>query len=607
MRMGSNGYMMIVNNLRPYQKVAHDIIVEHLKKSTASIVLDAVTAAGKSWIIAAVAESIKKASGKHILCVAPNSDLVTQNRSKYLTTGEPASIYSASLGVKCLKHDVIFATPLSLKSVNDDVFKRFALIVIDEAHGITPSIKEIIERAKVQNPMIRILGLTGTPYRLGSGYIYKQEFNKKVLTEDVAKNPYFDKLVHRISGQELLKLGFITPVEIGQIGEHYDNINHLIQKNGKFSNEDIANTFLGKGRKTAFIIAEIAEYSKDRKGVMIFASTVQHAQEIMDSLPSNNAMMIGGDINTSKEQRKKLVSDFKNQKYKYLVSVATMTTGVDFTHVDVIALLRPTESASLLTQIIGRGLRLHEGKINCLLLDYAGNLDSHFPDSDIFSPNIKTFGGAKSEEFLEQKCPQCEHTNIFSYRKNEGGYKINTDGYFTDLMGTVITTSKGDPLPAHYGRRCNGIVPSITNFEGVRCGYRWSMKVCEACNAENDIAARRCTECKGELIDPNEKLIIEFKQLKRDPTRNQVDEVLQVEVIPTVSQAGNPCLRVEFLTPYRKFQIWLQVEAKNERAVRDYRMFKHYENNIQSVEYKKETSGFYRVINYNLPIQEIRE
>jgi len=262
-----------------------------------------------------------------------------------------------------------------------------------------------------------------------------------------------------------------------------------------------------------------------------------------------------------------------------------------------------TESVGLFQQIIGRGLRLSPNKKDCLILDYAENIDRHTPDGDLFNPKIKTFGGAKGEEFLEIDCPLCKITNLFSPRKNEGGYKINEDGYFTDLMGTVIATAKGDPLPAHYGRRCNGVIPSKHNPEGDRCGYRWSLKVCEECGAENDIAARRCTQCKGELIDPNEKLIIEFKQLKRDPTRNQIDEVLQVDTIPTVSQAGNPCIRVEFLTPYRKFQIWLQVEAKNERAIRDYEMFKSF-NVIKTVEYKKESSGFYRVLSYNKQIQE---
>ena len=140
---------------------------------------------------------------------------------------------------------------------------------------------------------------------------------------------------------------------------------------GKFYQDDIDRAYEGQNRKTASIISDIIAQSKNRSGVMIFAATVKHAMECMESLPPELSRMIGGDINTKKEQRKKLVNDFKQQKYKYLVSVGTMTTGVDFTHVDLIALMRATESIGLLKQCIGRGLRLHEGKTDCLLLDYA--------------------------------------------------------------------------------------------------------------------------------------------------------------------------------------------------------------------------------------------
>lgn len=590
--------------LRPYQQEAVDATISQIMTSSSPIVANLATGAGKSIIIAELAKIIhEKSRGKSILCLAPSAELVIQNREKYLATGEPASVFSASLGAKCLRHPVVFGTPKSVKNSIGNFGDRFAMVIIDEAHGMTNSVKHIIDELRKKNNKLRVVGVTATPYRMGSGYIYGIDENGKSLPPDQFKNPYFERLVYKVDANYLIDQGYLSKPVIGQIGgESYDTSSLELNKMGKFDSVEIDKAFVGHGRKTAAIVADIISKSRDRKGVILFASTIPHANEILASLPPELSAIVTGE--TPKQERQNILKMFKAQRIKYLVNIAVLTTGFDSPHIDVVALLRATESVGLFQQIIGRGLRLSPNKTDCLILDYAENIDRHCPDGDLFNPNIKTFGGAKSEEYLEQKCPECDHINMFSYRKNEGGYKINQDGYFTDLIGTVITTAKGDPLPAHYGRRCNGVIPSIVNFEGLRCGYRWSMKICEECGAENDIAARRCTECKGELIDPNEKLIIEFKQLKRDPTRNQIDEVLQIDTIPTVSQAGNPCLRVEFLTPYRKFQIWLQVEAKNERAIRDYQMFKHYENNIQTVEYKKESSGFYRVISYNKPIQE---
>lgn len=579
---------MITDNLRPYQKEVHDKVLNEIRKSTKSLLVEAVTASGKSWIIAALAETIHNISKKNILCLAPNVDLVKQNREKYLTTGQPASIYSASAGVKCLKHSVVFSTPLTAKNISNNMLSRFAMIVIDEAHSITNTIIEIIERAKNVNPLIRVVGLTGTPFKLGKGRIYKVDENDKALGEDDAINPYFDKLVCRITAQQLLDLKYITPVEIGATCDKYESIHSLLQKNGMYKADDINRVYLGKGRKTAYIVGEIVLKTREHKGVMIFATTIKHGLEIMESLPKENSRFIGGDINMTKKEREKIIDDFKKQKYKYLVNVSVLTTGVDFTHVDCIAILRPTESASLFLQIIGRGLRLHNGKEKCLLLDYASNIDYFFPEGDIFNPNIKTKSNKGEKIPVEIECPSCRKINIFSARKNTEGYILSNDGYFLDLENNPIIVNN-KPLPSHYGRSCLH-----------ECGYRWSYKVCECCNYENDITARYCKKCKGELIDPNEKLVMEFKALKKDPTEIQIDKVIDVSVEQNLSTTGNEVYKVNFVTEYRAFAVWFMKYAKTEKQQRDRDMFIHYyyKQGIKTVEYKK-TGSFYNIYSYN--------
>ena len=123
---------------------------------------------------------------------------------------------------------------------------------------------------------------------------------------------------------------------------------------------------------------------------MLFAATVQHAKEVLDSLPPSLSAIHHG-RKSPKADRDRIIEQFKAQKIKYLVNVDVLTTGFDADHVDVIALLRATESVSLLQQIIGRGLRIRHGKDDCLVLDYAQkNIDRHCPDGDVFNPTIKT-------------------------------------------------------------------------------------------------------------------------------------------------------------------------------------------------------------------------
>lgn len=74
---------------------------------------------------------------------------------------------------------------------------------------------------------------------------------------------------------------------------------------------------------------------------------------------------------------------------------------------------------------------------------------------------------------------------------------------------------EGQPLPSHFGRRCTGAI--LTGGELDRCAYKWSFKECPECEHENDIAARFCTKCRCEIVDPNEKLKVEHAKLAKDP------------------------------------------------------------------------------------------
>lgn len=253
------------------------------------------------------------------------------------------------------------------------------------------------------------------------------------------------------------------------------------------------------------------------------------------------------------EQRRTILRRFKAREIKYLVNVAVLTTGFDAPHVDVIALLRATESASLLQQIIGRGLRLDEGKEHCLILDYAQNLERHCPDGDVFNPHIRVDKDSDGD-LITVKCPLCREDNEFSPRPNPNRFKCSDEGYFLDLDDKPIQTEWG-PLPSHFGRRCT--VRSVIANEWSRCVFRWTFKICPHCNHENDVAARYCEGCKGEIVDPNKKLQIEFKEMKNDPTRKQTDKVISWVVKPTMSRSGKEMDKVEITTPYRTFSVFV--------------------------------------------------
>lgn len=590
---------------RYYQQEAHDAVIDWWKHTTDPCVVEAATGAGKSIIIAMLAKTLFDLSGgKRVLCLAPSRELVLQNSEKFAQTGEPFSIYSASIS-KSLRHPVVFATEGTFKKVAKRLGPEFAGVVIDEGHKITPTVKKIIEDMREGNPNLRVATLTATPYRLGDGFIFAIDTNGNAIHPSQTRDPYYKKLVYYIGARELTDKGYLTPVKVGDINsETYDTSVLEVQQNGKFSQSSVDRAFEGWGRKTSGIVADIVSQARNRKGVMIFAATVKHAEEVMASLPPGLSSIVTGD--TPKDERKSILSRFKAQQIKYLVNVSVLTTGFDAPHVDLVALLRATESISLLQQMIGRGLRLCDGKTDMLLLDYAENISRHCPDGDLFRPEIRASYQTKGSGELECKCPQCDGPNLFTLRPNDMNADIDQHGYFIDLDGNQILTD-GKPFPAHYGRRCQQFLRNPVTKSYEQCDYYWSSKECPTCQHLNDIAARYCRQCKEELIDPAEKLVMIHKKHKRDPTQMQSDEVLEMEVLPSVSRAGNKILRVTFYTPSRMFTAYYQCEAKNQFQHDQYTFFMNStnagQNKPRTVQYKK-VDDFYRVYSFNKPTDD---
>jgi DNA repair protein RadD len=591
--------------LRPYQQKAHDAIISWVRKTSAPCMIEAATGAGKSHIIASVAHTVHEISkGKHVLCLAPSAELVVQNSEKYGATGNPYSLFSASAGQKSLRHPVVFGTPMTVKNKIKRFGNQFSLVIIDECHGLTPTIKTIIESMREQNPRLRVVGMTATPYRMNEGYIFGiWPDGKAVAQHERLEETYFESCVDRITARELIDMGYLTPPVIGSINaEAYHTMGLELNSRGQFDQDDIDKAYHGQGRKTAAIIADIVAQAQDRHGVMIFATTVRHAHECMDSLPAGLSAIVTGE--TPKQERKDIIERFKAREIKYLVNVSVLTTGFDAPHVDVVAMLRATESVGLLQQIIGRGLRLSDGKDDCLVLDYAENLERHCPDGDIFTPTIRAKGKTENE-FVTCHCPLCNAENTFKARPNNDGYQIDALGYFCDLDGVEIGTTDG-PLPAHYGRRCQNRF--ILGGEIIGCEYRWTFKECPHCEAENDIAARYCHECKGELVDPNEKLRIEFKAMKKDPTRRQTDRVLNFEWHTSMSRTGNEMWKIDVVTEYRSFSYWVPMKPTWTKGYKQREMFLDLTETPKTITYQKNPeNNFYEVFAYNRSPDEVPE
>ncbi|WP_257288263.1 DEAD/DEAH box helicase, partial [Endozoicomonas sp. SESOKO2] len=369
--------------LRSYQKEAVSKVIQHFRKSDDPALVVLPTGAGKSLVIS---ELGRIARGR-VLILAHVKELVEQNHAKYESYDLKASIFSAGLGRKEASEQVVFGSIQSVaKNLNQFDDDHFSLLVIDECHRVslekTSSYHRVIEHLQTLNPRLKILGLTATPYRLGIGWIYQHYLpgNKKG-TLKTAEKRFFKSCIYELPLSYMIKNHYLTPATLIDAPVIFYDFSLLSRDRfGRCSEADLNKLLKGKGRATKQIITQVMKASEDRKGVMIFASTVDHAREIIGYLPESESALIIGDTHT--QARDNLIQAFKAQKIKYLVNVSVLTTGFDAPHVDLIAILRPTESVSLYQQIVGRGLRLAESKKDCLVIDFAGNR------YDLFSPEI---------------------------------------------------------------------------------------------------------------------------------------------------------------------------------------------------------------------------
>ena len=575
---------------RPYQQRAIDSAINWMRKNTDSCVLDLSMSAGKSIIAAFIANEMHRISGgKKVLVLCPNATLVSQNAEKYAMISDEYSIYSASIS-KSLRHAVVFATPLSFAGIVDKTDGEFCCVIVDEGDSITETIKGIISTLKEKNPLLRVCSMTGTPYRTGEGWIAEIDVNNTVFEE--ITSPYYKKIVDRISPRELIDLGFATPPCVVDVSEKYDTSNLKLTSNGTFRQSDIDQAFVGQGRKTASVVEDIVNRSNSigARGVMIFGATINHCKEIMESLPNYNSGVINGEMGGKHNQE--VIQKFRDQKIKYLVNVNMATVGFSVDHVDVIAILRATSSSRLYQQILGRGMRLDADKKEFLLLDYTDNIANLFPSGDVFSPEIIAYGKKPSIRH-EILCPDCHNMNDVVLRPNPDGYNVDNFGYFLDLAGERVEY-EGQHFPAHFARRCSH-VDFLGKNQMVRCNHYWSYKECPNCNEKNDIVARRCTSCKAELINPNEKLIAEFKAFKKDLSQVQTDAINFIRKKTIRTKSGNDGIQISFGTPERI----VQVIMSNKVMPKFYDLFLNSDFAPKTITYKKSSSGYMHIYDFN--------
>lgn len=405
--------------LRTYQREAADAPYEYWAKNPEGNPLIVVpTGGGKSLILSTISQEFVEIEPTTRIVMATHvQELIEQNYAELmgLWPWAPAGIYSAGLRRKDAHAQILFGGIASMVRAAHRI-GHVDILIIDEAHRVPPEDKtnyrKFIAALKEINPRLLILGLTATPYRLDGG----------MLTD--GDDALFDDIIYEITIKELVDLGYLCPLVSKATATAID-MKGLRRSGSDYTQKSLSAVF-DKIEVTREAVQEVISFANSnenpRRSWLFFCAGVEHAKNVRDEIRSHGytCEAVYGDMDKieGKGRRRQVIEDFKGGKIKALTNSDVLTTGFNAPRVDLLVMLRKTDSTSLYVQMAGRGTRcigkdieesIRNGKSNCLVLDFAGNVRRHGPVDMV---KVRAPGKGEGDAPVKE-CPKC-HSLIFA-------------------------------------------------------------------------------------------------------------------------------------------------------------------------------------------------
>lgn len=383
-----------MSKLRRYQEEAVQAVRESLRNPSSRPLLVLPTGSGKSHILAEVANLAFK-KGNKTLILAHRKELISQNTEKIEGLGLEVGIYCASLKRKETDKQITVGTITSVIN-NLDAFNP-QIIIVDEAHRISSKDEGQYRRLLKHFKDARAIGLTATPFRLSG------QRNNSIVGED----KFFSEIAYQASIQDLIKQGFLSPLVTFTEGEKQAELKGLKKIAGDYQLEE---AYQAMDKVQQHITNDI-EKSLDgsRESAIVFCCNVAHAESINADLVKRGIASRCITGNTDQEYRDASIQAMRDKKVSVLCGCDIFIEGFDVPHIDLVVLARPTKSMSRYVQMVGRGLRISEGKEDCCCLDYGNNIEEHGPLNLL---QLDTSGGSPKYNLPDYKvCKECGCVN----------------------------------------------------------------------------------------------------------------------------------------------------------------------------------------------------
>lgn len=417
------------------------------------------TGSGKTHIACHIIEGALE-KGNRVVFFAPRRELIYQAANRLIDHNIESGIIMAgerrdpSLPVQVASFDTVHARGMRSERM---IMPDAEVIIVDEAHlSISKTRQDILNHYSGAI----IIGLTATPAR-GDGRGLGEIYDDLIISWPIGK---------------LIEEGYL--VNARYFAPSTPDLRKIKQTKADYNTKE-----LGERMDKPKLVGEIVENWKriapDRQTV-VFCVTKDHARHVYNEFLGQGIKAGYLDSDTKLDERAQVLEDIQAGKIQVLVNIFVATFGWDCPPISCVVIARPTKNITLYLQTVGRGLRTHEGKEDCIIIDHAGAVEQHgFVDEDIpwsldSDMDIREAKKQKQKEKGEPKeitCSKCQCVFKGMRQCPRCGYEVIPKGKPLPVhKATLKEIKKSNQITIHDKQRYWNECIFKASHRGLKCG-----------------------------------------------------------------------------------------------------------------------------------------
>ncbi|QQQ63243.1 DUF3427 domain-containing protein [Paenarthrobacter ureafaciens] len=374
------------------EEMLEDLEAERSKGFNKNLLV-AATGTGKTVIAALDYKRLCEAAGRpmSLLFIAHRQEILKQSLGTYRNVMQDGAFGELYVGDhKPRQWTRVFASVQSLASLGVQSFStdQFDVVVIDEFHhALAPTYRQLLEHLQPQ----QLLGLTATPERGDGGNVAKEFFEGRTASE--------------LRLWDALDADLLVPFHYFGVSDDVD-LSRLEWKRGNYDTVQLDRLYTGDDARAAKVIRELRDkvVGTEHMRALGFCVSVQHAHYMARVFNDAGITSVAVDGGTDEAARADALAQLRNREINCIFAVDIFNEGLDIPEVDTILMLRPTQSATIFLQQLGRGLRRADDKAVLTVLDFIGQQRREFR-FDLRYRALTGYGRKQLEKAVEEEFP----------------------------------------------------------------------------------------------------------------------------------------------------------------------------------------------------------